>query len=136
MTRFRSTCSVLSIAAALIALGAAGCTPAARADIALAGNVAPVVARLVCAGISAAGQAAAGTACGSVASDVSAVSALVQSILDSLPPAAAKVLPTVSTPAAFVYRGVAITLPSAELAAAVQARLPAAAAATSPTGSR
>jgi hypothetical protein len=124
---------LVSTAAALSAGAAAtGCTAAERADVAVASNVASALTPLVCAGITAAGQAAAGSACGTVDTDVSDVSKLVQSIIDSLPPAppAARALPMAAAPAGFVYRGVALTFPSAELAAQVRARLPGASPAT------
>jgi len=122
---------VLAVLAPLVALAAAvlgACTPA---ELATAGTVATDVstvaagAPVACAVLSATGQTAAGTACGTVATDVSAVSKLIQGILDSLPAAPpAALLPNRVAMGGFTYRGVTVALPTS-LAAAVQERLPA-----------
>lgn len=109
-----------------VATTSTGCTPAERTDLAIGSNVVTAVSPLVCAGLTAAGQASAGTVCGTVTTDVSDVSKLIQTIIDSLPaPApAARVLPMAApSPVGFTYRGLTVTLPSADLAAKVQAKL-------------
>ena len=116
------------LATLALVLGLTGCN---ASQLATAGTVTSDIATLApvaCTVLTAVGQAQAGSACGAVASDVSAVAKLVQSILDSLPPAAPGMLPAgpvASAPAGFVIKGVTVMLPSAALVAKVQARLPA-----------
>ena len=113
----------LTATLAALSLAPAGCTKAERATANTVLSDVSAEAPVACQAF----QAATGDACGPEATGVSAVAALVEAILSSLPPPAARKAGDAAPPGKrlFVYRGVTVTLPAeraAQVWAALQAR--------------